>query len=230
GAAAQTRPLIGPHTIVVPLLNGLDVADRLAAALGEDHVLAGVCHVSSSIAAPGLIRQVGPLNRIFLGERAGGASPRAAAVAELLQQAGIPAEHSERMPEEVWRKFYFLDPWASVCALTSSALGPVLSDPDTRALLVACIEEARALAVAHGFELPTVAESLATLDDLPATTTPGLLRALLRGARLEIETFQGTVIRLGRAHGIPTPVHQMIYAALKLRAAGEEVSGTRAGG
>ena len=229
GAAASIAPLLHGGTIVLPLLNGLDVADRLGAVIGEEHVLAGICQVSSVIAAPGLIRQSGPLNRVALGEVRGGASERASRVARLLQEAGINAEASPRMRQEVWRKFYFLDPFASVCALTSATLGPVRDDPDTRAVLVACIAEVRALAEAEGAVVPTVAESLAALDALPAGQTPSLLRAVRQGAPLEIETFQGAVIRLGEKLGIPTPVHRFIYAALKLRAGGGGLSGSRAG-
>ena len=230
GAAARIAPLLRADTIVLPLQNGLDVADRLAAVVGAEHVLAGVCHISSVIAAPGLIRQSGPLNRIALGEMRGGASERATAVAQVLQQAGINAQASDRMPQELWSKFYFLDPWACVCALTSAALGPVREDPDTRAVLVACMEEARALAEAEGVSVPSVAEALATLDALPAGQTPSLLRALRQGAPLEIDTFPGTAIRLGDRIGIPTPVHRLVHAALKLRAGGAgPVSGSPAG-
>ncbi len=220
GAAASIAPLLRSDTLVLPLLNGLDIADRLAAVIGREHVLAGVCHISATIAAPGLIRQSGPLNRIVLGEIDGGPSRRAAAVAELMQQAGINAHASDNMAEELWRKFYFLDPWAGVCALTGSPLGAVRDDPDTRAVLIECIEETRALAQARGVSLPTAAEALATLEALPAETTPSLLRALRHGAPLEIDVFPGTAVRLGKELGIPTPAHRLIYAGLKLRARG----------
>lgn len=220
GAARSIAPLLRPGTLVLPLLNGLDIADRLAAVVGRDHVLAGLCQLSSTIASPGLIRQSGPLNRIVLGEMEGRASARAAAVAELLQQAGINAEASDRMAEELWKKFYFLDPWAGLCAVTDSSLGAVREDPDTRAVLIECIEEVRALARARGVALPAVAEALAVLEALPHETTPSLLRSLRQGAPLEIDVFPGTAVRLGKELGIPTPAHRFLYAALVLRAKG----------
>jgi len=220
GAAARIQPLLADRTIVLPLLNGLDIAERLSALVGGDRVLAGVCEISTTIAAPGLVRQRGPFDRIILGEPGGGASARVDAVARLLQAAGIRAEASPRMPDEVWRKFYFLEPYASACALTDAPLGPVRADPDTRAVLTACMEEVRRLAEAEGVELIGVSEVLAVFDRLPADSTPSLLRALDQGAPLEIEALQGAVIRLGRKLGIPTPVHQLVYAALKLRAGG----------
>jgi 2-dehydropantoate 2-reductase len=221
-AAERVKPLVGGGGVVLPLLNGLDIGDRLAGVLGRDQVLAGVCTVSAQVVAPGVIRKTGPLNRIVLGELDGGVSPRVAAIAEMIAQAEIPVETSDRMIDEVWRKFFFLEPWAGVCAMTGAALGPVLADADTRAVVVACLEEARALAEAQGVSvLPTVAQGLARLEALPPGSTPSLLRMLEQGAPLEVETLQGAVIRLGRRLGVPTPVHQLVYAALKLRAAGK---------
>ncbi len=233
GAARSIAPLLDRGTLVLPLLNGLDIADRLAAVIGRDHVLAGLCQISSTIAAPGLIRQNGPLNRIVLGEIEGRASQRASEVAAFMQQAGINAHASDRMVDELWKKFYFLDPWAGLCAMTDSPLGAVREDPDTRAVLIECIEEVRALAEARGVALPAGAEALAILDGLPRDMTPSLLRALRQGAPLEIDVFPGTAVRLGVELGIPTPAHRLIYAALKLRAGGRatgDVSAARAGG
>jgi 2-dehydropantoate 2-reductase len=233
GAARSIAPLLRAGTLVLPLLNGLDIADRLAAVVGRDHVLAGLCQISSTIEAPGLIRQSGPLNRVVLGEMDGEASARAKAVAELMQQAGINARASDHMAEELWKKFYFLDPWAGLCAMTDATLGAVREDPHTRAVLIECLEEVHALARARGVALPAAADALAALDRLPPAMTPSLLRALRQGAPLEIDVFPGTAVRLGEELGIPTPAHRFIYAALVLRAGGRaagEVSAARAGG
>ena len=49
---------------------------------------------------------------------------------------------------------------------------------------------------------------------------PSLLLDLKAGRRLEVEWFSGEILRLGRKHEIPTPVHQTIWAALKPYTAG----------
>ena len=50
------RGAVGANTAVLPLLNGLDAAERVAAVVGEGPVLAGLTHISSGVAAPGVIR------------------------------------------------------------------------------------------------------------------------------------------------------------------------------
>jgi 2-dehydropantoate 2-reductase len=109
-----------------------------------------------------------------------------------------------------------------VCAVTASLLGPVLADPDTRALYVACVEELAALGRKQGVALPqsAVADTLAFSDRLPPQTRPSMLLSLEQGQRLEVDILNGTAARLGRELGVPTPVNGFIYAALKLRAGG----------
>ena len=220
-AAERVKPLLEAGGVALPLLNGLDIGDRLASVLGRHRVLSGVCTISSRIARPGVISKTGPLNRIILGEMEGDVTPRVTAIAEQMKAADIPVQTSSRMIDETWKKFYFLEPWAGVCAMTRAPLGTVLADPDTRAVLLQCLEESRALAEAQGVTiLPTVEQGLARLEALPPSSTPSLLRMLEQGSPLEVETLQGAVLRLGKRLGIPTPVHQIVYAALKLHAAG----------
>ena len=58
-AMDHIRPLIGPETDVVPLLNGVGASDRLAAALSESHALNGICYIFAARVAPGVVRHLG---------------------------------------------------------------------------------------------------------------------------------------------------------------------------
>lgn len=223
GAGRQMQPLIGPRTVVLPLLNGADIAERIGPAVGAERVLGGLCMISARIEAPGVIKQVGPLNKIVLGEFSGEITPRAQAVHDVLAGAGIATELTTQIRSELWKKYLFISA-AAVCALTASVTGPVLADPDTRALYVACMEEIAALARRQGIPLPetVVADTLAFTDKLPAQTKPSMLLSLEQGAKLEVEVLNGTAARMGRELGVPTPVNAFIYAALKLRAGGRD--------
>jgi 2-dehydropantoate 2-reductase len=221
-AAAAIKPCLGAETVILPLLNGVDIADRIAAVVGRRHVLGGMCQISAAIQSPGLIRTVGPLNKIVFGELAGGTSARVQAVHQVLVKAGINAELSEQVLVEIWNKFLFICALGGVCTVTATVLGPVRSDPDTRALLVGVMEEVHALARRQGVALkPTVvADTLAAMDKLPEGTRPSMLLSLEQGAKLEVDALNGTAARLGRQLGVPTPINQFIFAALKLRAGG----------
>src|SRR5574341_168455 len=75
-AGKQVRPMIGPQTTVLCLLNGVDNEERLAAVLGDRHVMAGVVHILSTISAPGVISQTAGPRRIKFGEMDGRFAPR----------------------------------------------------------------------------------------------------------------------------------------------------------
>ena len=220
GAEAM-RPLIGENTAVIPLLNGVDIAERIGAVVGMEHMLGGIVQVSVAIAEPGLIRHA-VMDRLVFGELAGGTSARCEAIRETLHGAGIQAELSEDIRREIWQKYLFLSTMAGMTSLTRQTLGPVRKDPDTRAMLVACLRELEALARKEGIALDDDAEQkmLAMADSLPEGMKPSMLLDLERGRALELEALQGAAVRLGKKLGVPTPVNEFIYAALKLHAGG----------
>src|SRR5690349_7316430 len=82
-AAAAMRPMLRPETFVVPLQNGVEAPSQLAAVLGPEHVLGGLCRTLSWVSAPGRIRSVGGMNIITFGELDNRRSERA----EVLRQA-----------------------------------------------------------------------------------------------------------------------------------------------
>ncbi len=224
GAARSLLPALRKDSLVLPLLNGVDIADRLATVIGAERVLGGMCQVSSAIKSPGNIRQVGPLNKIVFGELAGGITPRTQAVLDVFKGAAITAELSASIQVDVWSKYLFIDAAGGICALTRSTLGPVLKDPDTRALYVGCMQEVEALARRKGIPLPAtvVQDTLALCDKLPFETRPSLLLSLEQGNPLELDALNGTAVRLGNELGIPTPINGFITAALKLHVAGRK--------
>jgi hypothetical protein len=61
---------------------------------------------------------------------------------------------------------------------------------------------------------------MSAIDSYPAEAKASMLQDLEQGKPLELEAMHGTVVRLGEAFGVPTPVNRLIYAALKLRAGG----------
>jgi 2-dehydropantoate 2-reductase len=223
-AARQLKPLVGPQTSVLPLLNGADIAERIAPAVGAEHVLGGLAQVSARIAEPGLVKQMGPVNRVVFGELSGERTPRAEAILACLQHAGIPAELSTEIRSEIWKKYMFICAAGGVCAVTASPLGPVLADPDTRALFVGCLEEIAALAGQQGVALPATAAAdvLRFSEGAPPQTRPSMLFSLEQGQKLEVEVLNGAAARMGRELGVPTPVNAFVYAALKLRAGGRK--------
>ena len=221
-AAAATRPLIGPATGVVTLQNGVDSVGVLSATLGREHVIGGSAHIAAVIAAPGVIRHTGTMARFLFGELDGAQSERIAALSAALDKAGVDHQVSEDIERDIWGKMVFLATFAGLTALMRLPIGPIRADPDTRALYLAGLAEALAVARAKGIALPDdfVAQTLARTDQLPYEMKSSLLNDLESGRRLELPWLSGAIARMGEEQGVPTPTHAFITTALKLHADG----------
>ena len=154
-AAVAMRPLIGPESFVVPLENGVEAPDQLAAVLGQQHVMGGLCRILAFIAGPGEIHHTAIAPHIAFGELDGKQSARA----ESLRQAfgrtvGITAEIPADIRSAMWSKFLFIAPVSGVGAITRVPIGVFRHIPETRRLLIEAFEEIVALAKALGVSLP----------------------------------------------------------------------------
>ncbi|HEX2152159.1 MAG TPA: ketopantoate reductase C-terminal domain-containing protein, partial [Stellaceae bacterium] len=175
-----------------------------------------------SIVAPGIVRQTGTYQVMTFGELDRGPSPRGERMRELCKAAGFDGVLSPDVMVPVWEKFLVLIPLANINALTRQPLGRYRADPDTWALAEASLREAEAVGRAEGVNLPQDAaeRALATIRSMPDHHMSSMGNDLLRGNRLELPWLAGKVVQLGRRHGIPTPVNEFVYAALKLYADG----------
>jgi 2-dehydropantoate 2-reductase len=135
-AAEAMRPLLGPDTLVVPLMNGVDAPGELAEVLGPDRVLGGLCRIVAWIEGPGHIRHAGVDPWIGLGELAGGPSERAERLRAAFAQArGVTAEVLPDVRAALWQKLMFIAAMSGVGAMTRAPIGVVRSRPETRRLL-----------------------------------------------------------------------------------------------
>src|SRR5439155_311603 len=94
-AARSAKPLVGPDTVVVPLENGMEAPEQLAAILGREHVLGGLCGIVAFIAAPGHVKHAGVEPFVMFGELDGHASERAERLREAFVSAGVKADVSQ---------------------------------------------------------------------------------------------------------------------------------------
>jgi 2-dehydropantoate 2-reductase len=225
GAAARAiAPLIGPDTGVLSLQNGVRKDEILRPIFGERALMGGVAYMGTAISRPGVILHTGTLQRVVFGEYDGRRSKRAEALLGFLQKTGIDARLSDDIRRSIWEKFVFLVGMAAVTATIRLPLGPILKHPLTRQFYLDAMREAAAVGRAHGIRLPEdiAEERLAFSDTLPASMTASLQLDLERGNPLEVEWLSGSVVELGAAVGVPTPIHRAARDILILHAQGKK--------
>ncbi len=210
------KPLIGPETTVVPLLNGVDAHEHLIPVIGRAHVIGGSCSVVSMIEAPGVIRQVGNLRRIVLGELDRVRSERVERIVQVWAASGVDANQAEDIFAALWNKFLFIASLGGVGSLTRATAGEIRSNPETKRLLGNAMQEVEHLAQQLAISLPpdAVHAAMSLVESLDPSATSSMQRDVEAGKPFELEAFSGTVVRLGRQVSIATPVHESIYALL----------------
>lgn len=221
-AAKKLKPIVGPHTAVLSLQNGVIKDDILRREFGDAAVMGGVGYVATHIARPGVIHQTGKLQRLLFGEYDGRRSARAEALLAAAQRTGIDVELAADIRRTLWEKYVFLVGLSGSTTTMRLPIGPIRENPQTRAFLHDLMRETVAVGRAHGVALPQdyADQRLAFADTVAADMTSSMHHDLERGNRLEVAWLSGGVVQLGKAVNVPTPVNRAVWDVLALHAGG----------
>ena len=226
-AAEAIRPMIGPDTVVLPLQNGLEAPTQLAAVLGDQHVLGGLCGISTFIMGPGHIRHAGADPWIRFGELDNRPSDRVEGLRQVFDRAsGLTVEIPTDIQVALWMKFLLITAWSGVGAVTRTPLGVWRSLPETRQMAESALQEIIRVAQARDIALPENAmpTTMKAYDSLPPDITSSMQRDIAEGRPSELDAQIGAVVRFGKEADVATPLHRLIYNSLlpmELRARGQ---------
>lgn len=217
-AIPAIAPMVGAGTVIVNLQNGVEGEEKLAAVYVAERVMGGAAYIFTSIAGPGLIRQIGGPRRLVFGEMSGGVSGRGDAILAELKDAEINAEYSGDIEAELWTKFIFICSVGGMTALTRSSIGEIMAYEGTRNMMRETMREVYLVGRAKGVNLPDGADEgrYRFIDEQNPASKGSLCHDLEAGRRLEIDALCGTVSRIGAEVGIETPCNDFIYRTLKL--------------
>jgi 2-dehydropantoate 2-reductase len=204
GAAPFLRALCREGTIVVVLQNGVEQRELVAPLAPGAVVLPAVVWLPAEVVEPGVVRTRGEPRLILPAE------PAAHEVAALLP--GV--ELAQDFVTQAWRKLT-VNAVAGLMVLTGRRAA-VFRRPDILSLARALALETLAVARAEGAELDDGAadELLAWYAELPDDAGTSMLADRDAGRPLEWDARNGVVVRLGRRHGVPTPVSDVIVPLL----------------
>ena len=216
-AVPAMAPMVGPHTTVLCLQNGIDSYLTPAEAFGAERVMAGAVYIEAGRDGPGVARQAGDVVRVVFGEPDGTLSERGQAIADALNSSGIPAELTDDLRTGLWSKFLFIATMAGVTSMARQTLAELMPRPEWREVVVGCLQEVEAAGRANGVNFPPDVHqtTLSYIEDNLADLQASMHTDVMAGRPLELEALNGAVVRAGRAGGVPTPINDVIYAMLK---------------
>jgi 2-dehydropantoate 2-reductase len=215
-AAHRIKDNIHDQTVIIPLLNGVDIAERLKAVLPKGRILGGCVYISARIEGPGVVRQVGGSCQLIFGPDRGTDAAMFRPIEDFLKNAGIKAELVDDIAVPLWTKYIFIDPLAGMTSMLGKAFGTILDDEGLRATLAALMQEVNLVAKAQGVSLPgdIVQATMAKTAAFPKETKTSFQLDLEKGNPAELDIFMGYMAAAGKRLGIPVPLHEKVYAEL----------------
>jgi 2-dehydropantoate 2-reductase len=135
---------------------------------------------------------------------------------DTFESAGVTASIPTDIEAELWSKLALIASMSGVGAVTRAPVGIQRSVPEARRLLERTIGETAAVARAYGIPISPSLEkkTISYIDTLPAVMVASMHRDIVEGRPSELDSQNGTIVRLGRAAGVKVPVNEFIYSVL----------------
>jgi len=216
--ATSVKDRVRENTIIMSLLNGADVWERLRAKMKTGIILPACVYVSAHIEAPGVVAHVGKPGKIIFGKDPDHPDYIPHEIFNIFEKASIDFEWKDNAQPAIWEKYLFISSFGLISARYDRTLGEILDDPLLKEEVVGIMNEVYAIALKKNIRLPggIVDLSLKKAAMFPRDTQTSLQRDIQqKKGRSELELFGGTIIDLGEKMGIPTPTTKKIYHDLE---------------
>jgi 2-dehydropantoate 2-reductase len=218
GAMQAALSLVGPHTTVLSLQNGLGHEDILAGLVGRERVIAGKTYAGGSQLGVGHVLAGTRGKETHIGELDGSVSQRVQRIADAFNEAGLVTVVSAAILGTIWDKLLINVATGALSGITRLVYGELYQQPDLEACGVAAVAEAMAVARASGIALGITDPREVWFKagaGLPFEFRTSMLQSLDKGSVTEIDFVNGAVVRQGASCGVPTPVNQTLVACIK---------------
>ena len=216
-AIRSFAPAVGQQTSIIPLLNGMGHLDVLDKRFGRARVLGGLCSIAATLNEKREVVQLAPMQSLAFGERDGGMSERAGAIAEVFRTGNFNATASANVVQDMWEKWVFLASLAAATCLMRASVGNILAAPGGKDFLLGILDECKAVAGAEGYapRAPFVERTVGMLTMEGSPMTASMFRDIQAGLPVEADHVIGDLIARGNNAKVPVPRLRTAYTHLK---------------
>lgn len=216
-AAEALLPCSG---VVLTLQNGVEAPYRARKILG-DRVVAGTTGIVDDMPEPGHVHVTSSYAWIRLGEPdGGGITGRVQRATRWLTVEGIEPIPEPDVRVALWQKMALMCGMAGLTTLHQRPMGEILADAALRRTFVQLVREVEAVARAKGIELPAdfADDRIRYAENIDPAAMSSMSRDFARGKRIEVDTFNGAMVRMGAELGVRTPRNADVYDAIRAKA------------
>jgi len=219
-AVKQLASKIKDNTIIIPLLNGVDIYERIRKITAKGFVLPSCAYIVAHIEEPGLIIQRGPYFNIFSGPDAKHPDFEPEPLIHFFINNGIRFKWNVDSFPAIWEKYIFIASYGLVTAYSGKPFALVNSDSKLTGMVQDVIKEIHAIAKQRHINLPDdiLDKTLKKGANIPPDSRTSYQRDVETKGRLnESDIYGETIERMGKEVGIPTPVTSFLYAEIQNR-------------
>jgi 2-dehydropantoate 2-reductase len=217
-AIKNAGPIVGDQTVVLSFQNGLGNEETLAEVVGKKHVIGGRTFAGGVLLGPGHVIAGRKGKQTYIGELDGRTTERVIQIAKQFNQAGLETIISSNIIGIMWDKLLVNVATGALSGITRLPYGGLYKVKEVMDCAVEAVSEGIAVAKAMGVEL-TITDPkeiwLKAAENLSPEFKASMLQDIEKGSRTEIDSINGSVVRLGEQHGIPTPVNRVLVAGIK---------------
>jgi len=215
-AVKNIKSIIREDTVILPLLNGVDIYERIRNNLDKGIVLPACVYVGTHIEAPGIVTQKGGDGKILFGKDPRLSDFYPASLISFFEELELNFEWNDDPYPAIWSKYMFITAFGLVTAGTDSTLGGIMESEGLKNNVFTIMEEIKSISLKKqiGLDDDIVEKSLNKAFKFPPETKTSFQRDVEKGGKNEGDLFGGTVIRMGETLGIPIPKTKEIYGKI----------------
>jgi 2-dehydropantoate 2-reductase len=206
-AAQKIRHIADEKTIILPLLNGVDIYERIREHLSTGIVMPSCVYVGTHIESPGVIYQKGGSCRIHIGKDPQFPELFPERLIQTLKESHIDFSWEENIQVAIWSKFMFIAAYGLVGGAYDKSLGEILANQELSQSVKLIMHEIKAITNKLSIPLDENIEEVSYLKakQFPFEAKTSFHRDVeLKGKVNEADLFGGTLIRYGKALGVET--------------------------
>lgn len=145
---------VNENTEIIPLLNGIDICDRIRKIITNAIVYPACVYIGTHIEKPGVIIQNGGSCTIKFGNEKNDFKSDGKRICTLLKNSKIKFEYSSKNYSEIWNKYMFIASYGLVTAYYDKTLGQVYENSDLSKKVIEIMRLIEILAGKKNIELP----------------------------------------------------------------------------
>lgn len=204
--------------MILPLMNGVDIYERIRKVIPNGIVLPSCVYVASHIKEKGIVEHKGNPGKIIMGKDPENPQYDALEIAELFQNAGIDLSYKEDSFPDIWTKYFFIASFGLVTARYNKSIGQVIEEPLLQERATLIMEEIEAIAKRKEISIPQdiIEKTFQKAGSFPYQTPTSLQLDIQSGkADTELELFAGAIMDYGNSLEIPVRATRQIYQEIK---------------